>query len=198
MIPSHGTSGRMRRRGRPDGHPVLVSIAAAIALLVTPRAAQGARSTYHESEFFKLDSLFKGKPYDRRATPTQDSDKPTIVSVEMYLRSLGSINPVEMDYTADLYLRQRWIESRFVNNSLTRPLDVSDPLLVKKIWKPEVYFPNAKSGDFQYVSVPNVLIRVHPSGEVLYILRLLLRFSCMMDLSNYPLDTQVCSIETAV
>ncbi|XP_037088338.1 glycine receptor subunit alpha-2-like, partial [Pollicipes pollicipes] len=116
----------------------------------------------------------------------------------MYLRSLGSINPVEMDYTADLYLRQRWLETRFVNNSLTRPLDVSDPELVKKIWKPEVYFPNAKSGDFQYVSVPNVLIRVHPSGEVLYILRLLLRFSCMMDLANYPLDTQICSIETAV
>lgn len=51
------------------------------------------------------------------------------------------------------------------------PLDLADPLLVKAIWKPEVYFPNAKEANFQFVTVPNVLIRIHPGGEILYILR---------------------------
>ena len=107
---------------------------------------------------------------------------------------LTTSSDVWQDYTADLYLRQRWIESRFVNNSLTRPLDVSDPLLVKKIWKPEVYFPNAKSGDFQYVSVPNVLIRVHPSGEVLYILR----WEAILPLLVYCCPRFTCRTTSAV
>ena len=51
------------------------------------------------------------------------------------------------------------------------PLDLADPSLVKAIWKPEVFFPNAKEANFQFVTVPNVLIRIHPNGEILYILR---------------------------
>ena len=52
------------------------------------------------------------------------------------------------------------------------PLDLADPKLVQAIWKPEVFFPNAKEGDFQFVTMPNLLIRIHPNGEILYILRL--------------------------
>ena len=51
------------------------------------------------------------------------------------------------------------------------PLDLNDPNLVKAIWKPEVYFPNAKDAEFQYVTVPNVLVRIDPGGQILYMLR---------------------------
>ena len=54
---------------------------------------------------------------------------------------------------------------------MTEALDLADPYLVKAIWKPEVFFPNAKEANFQFVTVPNVLIRIHPDGEILYILR---------------------------
>ena len=55
--------------------------------------------------------------------------------------------------------------------SFQEPLDLADPKLVQAIWKPEVFFPNAKEGDFQFVTMPNLLIRIHPDGEILYILR---------------------------
>ena len=54
---------------------------------------------------------------------------------------------------------------------MQEPLDLADPKLVQAIWKPEVFFPNAKEGDFQFVTMPNLLIRIHPNGEILYILR---------------------------
>ena len=39
-------------------------------------------------------------------------------------------------------------------------------------WIPlQVFFPNAKEGDFQFVTMPNLLIRIHPDGQILYILR---------------------------
>ncbi|KAL3213571.1 hypothetical protein MRX96_035315 [Rhipicephalus microplus] len=102
-----------------------------------------------------------------------------------------------MDYEVDLYLRQRWHDDRFEMSGISGPLDLNDPKLVQRIWKPEVFFANAKHAEFQYVTVPNVLVRISPSGDILYMLRLKLTFSCMMDLYRYPLDSQVCTIELA-
>ncbi|KAA0184436.1 hypothetical protein HAZT_HAZT007834 [Hyalella azteca] len=76
-----------------------------------------------------------------------------------------------MDYQVDLYLRQTWYDARLKHEDLVQPLDLNDPNLVKAIWKPEVYFPNAKDADFQFVTVPNVLVRINPHGEILYMLR---------------------------
>ncbi|XP_066950490.1 glycine receptor subunit alpha-4-like isoform X1 [Macrobrachium rosenbergii] len=180
-------------------------------VLLSLSAKRTATETIHEyrssrrypglgSELLKLDQLFRvghSGQYDRRQTPAAALGIPTRVQIEMYIRSFGSVNPIQMEYTVDLYLHQRWLEVRFLNNTLTRPLDLSDPILVKMLWKPEVYFPNAKDSDFQYVTVPNVMLRIHPDGSILYILRLKLTFSCMMDLSHYPLDKQTCYIQLA-
>ncbi|XP_054721223.1 glycine receptor subunit alphaZ1-like [Uloborus diversus] len=142
-----------------------------------------------------LDSLLKN--YDRRALPTSHLGTPTEVFCEMYIRSFGSINPSTMDYEVDLYLRQKWQDERLKKPEMSRPLDLNDPKLVQRIWKPEVFFANAKHAEFQYVTVPNVLVRITPTGHLLYMLRLKLTFSCMMDLYRFPLDSQVCTIELA-
>lgn len=68
-------------------------------------------------------------------------------------------------------MRQRWVDQRLTELNMSEPLDLNDPALVKKLWKPEVYFANAKEADFQYVTVPNVLVRIIPTGEILYMLR---------------------------
>ena len=70
-----------------------------------------------------------------------------------------------------MYLRQHWEDPRLKHAAITEALDLNDPNLVKAIWKPEVYFPNAKEGEFQYVTVPNVLLRIMPDGQILYMLR---------------------------
>lgn len=77
----------------------------------------------------------------------------------------------QQDYQVDLYLRQAWVDMRLHHVNLTEPLDLNDPNLVKALWKPEVYFPNAKHAEFQFVTVPNVLVRINPMGEILYMLR---------------------------
>ncbi|XP_035707063.1 glycine receptor subunit alpha-2 isoform X2 [Folsomia candida] len=145
-----------------------------------------------------LDKLLK-RNYDRRATPTNhlNNTTPTKVYVELFVRSFGSPSPVTMDYKVDLFLRQKWRDERLQSPEFKRPLDLNDPNLVKAIWKPEVYFPNGKEADFQFVTVPNVLVRINPNGDILYMLRLKVTFSCMMDLSKFPLDRQICTMEVA-
>ncbi|XP_069157420.1 glycine receptor subunit alpha-2 isoform X3 [Procambarus clarkii] len=142
-----------------------------------------------------LDNLLE--EYDRRATPTNHLNDATTVSCELYIRSFGSIDPSSMDYQVDIYLRQTWVDERLNHVNITQPLDLNDPNLVKAIWKPEVYFPNAKHAEFQFVTVPNVLVRINPKGVIFYMLRLKLVFSCMMELSAFPLDSQVCTMEVA-
>ena len=111
---------------------------------------------------------------------------PTFIFSEMgtYVEIFATIHPAYrlsavllmmyfrlQDYVTDTYLRQKWSDPRLSHEDIKSPLDLADPNLVKAIWKPEVYFPNAKEANFQFVTVPNVLIRIHPNGEILYILR---------------------------
>eukprot|EP00095_Tigriopus_kingsejongensis_P006491 maker-scaffold676_size113663-snap-gene-0.28 protein:Tk06491 transcript:maker-scaffold676_size113663-snap-gene-0.28-mRNA-1 annotation:"glycine receptor subunit alpha-2-like" len=142
-----------------------------------------------------IDQLLRS--YDRRATPTNKIGTPTEVGCELFIRSFGSISEKTMDYQVDLYLRQHWEDPRLNHKAITEALDLNDPKLVQAIWKPEVYFPNAKEGEFQYVTVPNVLLRLKPNGHILYMLRLKMKFSCMMELNKYPLDVQICTMEIA-
>ncbi|XP_063587556.1 glycine receptor subunit alpha-2-like [Penaeus indicus] len=192
--------GNLLERGRAIGAPAafgvevffLLNAVAVVCSLRMPSRSSG----YTSPELRQLDLLLHPSVYDRRQTPAADTGEATRVDIEFYIRSFSSVNPVDMDYSVDLFLRQRWAEAR-LNNSLQRPIDTHDPMVVKLLWKPEVYFPNAKHGDFQYVTVPNVLVRIQPNGTILYILRMKLTFSCVMDLSTFPLDHQTCSMEVA-
>lgn len=179
---------------------ILAVVIAAEAVVQTdqaevPEEEEEIAKNEHTTALSILDSLLR--QYDRRATPTNHLGKATQVECKLYVRSLGSINPDTMDYQVDLYLRQHWLDPRLHHPQLLEPLDLNDPNLVKAIWKPEVYFPNAKDAEFQYVTVPNVLVRIDPGGQILYMLRLKLKFSCMMELSKFPLDEQVCTMEIA-
>ncbi|XP_046399107.1 glycine receptor subunit alpha-4-like [Ischnura elegans] len=167
-----------------------------IALLTFGFSASAAGRGAKMDHLQILDSLLR-KGYDRRATPTNQFNNATTVICELYIRSFGSISPATMDYEVDLYLRQKWQDERLKHEEITEALDLNDPNLVKAIWKPEVYFPNAKHAEFQYVTVPNVLVRINPDGGILYMLRLKLTFSCMMDLAKFPLDSQTCTMEVA-
>ncbi|GIX83263.1 putative glycine receptor subunit alpha-2-like protein [Caerostris extrusa] len=93
-----------------------------------------------------LDALLKN--YDRRALPTSHLGTPTEVRCEMYIRSFGSINPSTMDYEVDLYLRQKWLDERLKKPEMSKPLDLNDPKLVQRIWKPEVFSPTRNMLNF--------------------------------------------------
>ncbi|XP_067132630.1 glycine receptor subunit alphaZ1-like isoform X1 [Centruroides vittatus] len=176
-------------------HRLSVNVLLFLLLSRQHLATETIESALLSNDLLILDELLRD--YDRRITPNHKQTLPTVVKCELYLRSFGAVNPATMDYEVDLYLRQRWTDKRMQSTNFSRPLDLNDPNLIQRVWRPDVYFPNAKHGDFQYVTVPNVLVRIHPTGDILYVLRLKLTFSCMMDMGKYPLDSQVCTIELA-
>ncbi|KAK3859136.1 hypothetical protein Pcinc_034718 [Petrolisthes cinctipes] len=111
----------------------------------------------------------------------------------MFINSFGSLNAANMDYSIDVFLRQSWVDPRLRYN-LTRPhFTITDPRIRKKIWKPDTYFNNVKDAKVHQVTMPNILIRVHKTGEVLYSMRATLTLSCSMDFEFYPFDAQSCN-----
>ena len=67
----------------------------------------------------------------------------------------------------------------------------------KKVWMPDTFFRNERRGAMHNVLVPNLYVRIHADGTVLFSIRVSLTLSCPMNLKLYPLDTQKCPMQIA-
>uniref|UniRef100_A0A3Q4MTT1 Glycine receptor, alpha 4b n=1 Tax=Neolamprologus brichardi TaxID=32507 RepID=A0A3Q4MTT1_NEOBR len=70
-----------------------------------------------------------------------------------------------------------------------------DPSMLDSIWKPDLFFANEKGANFHEVTTDNKLLRIFQNGNVLYSIRLTLTLSCPMDLKNFPMDSQTCTMQ---
>ncbi|XP_048349752.1 glycine receptor subunit alpha-2 isoform X6 [Sphaerodactylus townsendi] len=67
--------------------------------------------------------------------------------------------------------------------------------MLDSIWKPDLFFANEKGANFHDVTTENKLLRISKNGKVLYSIRLTLTLSCPMDLKNFPMDVQTCTMQ---
>ncbi|ELW66230.1 Gamma-aminobutyric acid receptor subunit pi [Tupaia chinensis] len=119
--------------------------------------------------------------------------EPVQIALTLDVASISSISESNMDYTATIYLRQRWTDQRLVfegNKSFTL-----DARLVEFLWVPDTYIVESKKSFLHEVTVGNRLIRLFSNGTVLYALRITTTVACNMDLSKYPMDTQTCKLQ---
>ncbi|KAG8176502.1 hypothetical protein JTE90_006339 [Oedothorax gibbosus] len=134
--------------------------------------------------------------YDKREWPTYGMNIPTIVTVNIYINSLGSVSAANMDFGMDIYLRQSWVDPRlrFSRFGVNETMTLNGQDIIDRIWKPDLFFRNLKSGHFHSLTVPNKLVKLSPTGRILFSMRLTLRLACHMSFRLYPLDTQRCWI----
>lgn len=130
--------------------------------------------------------------YNKFLRPNFGGD-PVRIALTLDIASISSISESNMDYTATIYLRQRWTDPRLVfegNKSFTL-----DARLVEFLWVPDTYIVESKKSFLHEVTVGNRLIRLFSNGTVLYALRITTTVTCNMDLSKYPMDTQTCKLQ---
>lgn len=134
------------------------------------------------------------KNYDVNVWPgaEKEIDEPTRVTVQVFINSFGSLNAANMDYSIDVFLRQRWRDHRLALPGNRTRITVQDSKMQDKIWKPDTYFNNVKDAELHMVTMPNKLLRINKNGDILYSMRVTLRLSCSMDFADYPFDEQVC------
>ncbi|CAL1532978.1 unnamed protein product [Lymnaea stagnalis] len=145
-----------------------------------------------------LQILIENSTYNSRISPDYEQDHATVVDVQIYVLSIDTVNEQSMDYSMNIYLRQRWIDPRlqFMNYSRAQWLEI-DFKLMSMIWVPDTFFRNEKKGEFHMVTVPNKLMHLYRNGTIYYSMRLSVLLSCHMRLQKYPLDIQKCPIKIA-
>ena len=87
--------------------------------------------------------------------------------------------PILLNYRFLTSMTQNWFRlygnQRYANNKCHELIFIEEALKCRFCGQTcctlQVYFPNAKQAEFQYVTVPNLLLSIKPYGEILYMLR---------------------------
>ncbi|XP_077484893.1 glycine receptor subunit alpha-2-like [Amblyomma americanum] len=119
---------------------------------------------------------------------------PTPVRVSVYIITLGPINTNRMTYDVDIHLQQSWFDPRLNLRrfGVNKTVSLNGAEIADRIWKPDLYFVNAKRARTHSVTMPNVLVDITPDGDIYYTMRLTLELRCPMGFRRYPLDIQRC------
>ncbi|KAH9369329.1 hypothetical protein HPB48_012405 [Haemaphysalis longicornis] len=105
------------------------------------------------------------------------------------------------DYGIDMDLQECWVDERLSLSELGANYSfiTNDGGLISSVWKPDIFFVNAKEATTHDVTVPNQILQILPNGTVLFSIRyafprISLRLSCLMDFQLFPLDRQICDV----
>ncbi|KAK4473851.1 hypothetical protein MN116_003183 [Schistosoma mekongi] len=119
---------------------------------------------------------------------------PLIVEVNTFIHSFSSISVVNMDFTVDFMLRQRWLDTRLRipagHNFTHLPISYAKNL----IWIPDLFFRNAKHGFLHDMTTPNYLIWLDSNGLITFSQKISMKLSCHMTLHTFPFDSQHCTM----
>ncbi|XP_035465451.2 gamma-aminobutyric acid receptor subunit gamma-1 [Scophthalmus maximus] len=138
-----------------------------------------------------LNKLLQG--YDNKLRP-DIGVRPTVIETAVYVNSIGPVDPINMEYTIDIFFAQTWYDSRLKFNSSMKQLMLNSNM-VGKIWIPDTFFRNSRKSDAHWITTPNRLLRLWSNGRVMYTLRLTINAECYLKLHNFPMDEHSCPLE---
>ncbi|XP_071788644.1 glycine receptor subunit alpha-2-like [Asterias amurensis] len=136
-----------------------------------------------------LDNILDG--YDVRLRP-DNSGAPVNVRIGIYVESMESVRESTMDFSVTMYLRMFWQDTRLsfhANEGIVFKGDAIDNL-----WVPDVFFLFEKKASVHSVTQPNRLLRVQSDGSITYSARVSATLACNMQLQQFPMDSQKCTI----
>ncbi|XP_061454330.1 glycine receptor subunit alpha-4-like [Rhineura floridana] len=179
--------------------PLLLQILlGALLRLVSGKEVKSAPRSAPEPPMSPSDFLDKlmGRTsgYDARIRPNFKGP-PVNVTCNIFINSFGSVTETTMDYRVNVFLRQQWNDPRLAYREYPDDSLDLDPSMLDSIWKPDLFFANEKGANFHEVTTDNKLLRIFKNGNVLYSIRLTLILSCPMDLKNFPMDIQTCTMQ---
>uniref|UniRef100_A0A914C0R6 Neurotransmitter-gated ion-channel ligand-binding domain-containing protein n=1 Tax=Acrobeloides nanus TaxID=290746 RepID=A0A914C0R6_9BILA len=122
------------------------------------------RSEMLESSAINFDSLLEHS----KRLPPKDFGEPFNVKLGFYVESLGNFRHTEMTFDVDLYLYLSWTDARLQHLEDDEVILVNTLEGLEKLWKPDLYFANARTSYFHEVTVPNFNLFIDRNGTVAY------------------------------
>ena len=132
---------------------------------------------YRQLEKRILDRILSPSIYDSQIRPkgattnVSETDGPTKVMVNLYVRSFEKIDDVKMEFSVQITFRQQWNDNRLAFNDIGGKIKYLTMTERNRVWMPDTFFRNEKEGKFHNILVHNVYMRIFPDGGVLYSIR---------------------------
>ncbi|PIO63043.1 Neurotransmitter-gated ion-channel ligand binding domain protein [Teladorsagia circumcincta] len=143
----------------------------------------------------RLIPFLKRIEYDPRTPPVLFVGDKVIVKIGLQIQAMSNFELSTMDYDVDTWLRMAWYDPRLRHGS-SRPILINEFRFLKKIWRPDPIFTNAKSATFQKVTYLNFYMYIFPGGEVFLDFRVYLKpTAAEIVLCKYPHDNPACSLK---
>ncbi|KAM5221548.1 gamma-aminobutyric acid receptor subunit epsilon [Ctenodactylus gundi] len=137
-----------------------------------------------------LDTILSN--YDPKLRPGI-GERPTVVTVEVTVNSLGPISIMDMEYTIDIIFSQTWYDERLRYNNTFESLVLSGNL-VSLLWIPDTFFTNSKRTVEHAFTMPNQMVRIYKNGKVLYTIRMTIDARCSLHMLKFPMDSHSCPL----
>ena len=132
---------------------------------------------YRQLEKRILDRILHPDIYDSQIRPkgvstnVTETDGPTRVTVNLFVRSFEKIDDVKMEFSVQITFRQLWNDNRLSFNNMGGKIKYLTMTERDKVWMPDTFFRNEKDAKFHEIIQPNLYVRVFPGGDVLYSIR---------------------------
>uniref|UniRef100_A0A0M3J1H5 Neur_chan_LBD domain-containing protein n=1 Tax=Anisakis simplex TaxID=6269 RepID=A0A0M3J1H5_ANISI len=111
--------------------------------------------------------ILKQGQYDRRTPPTLFTGQIVDVRVGIDVQSISNFELTTMDYDMDVWLRMAWRDPRLAHG-FDRPIMINEETFLKKLWRPDPFFANAKKASFHRVTYLNFYMLIFPQGEIFF------------------------------
>eukprot|EP00080_Pristionchus_pacificus_P004197 PDM64217.1 transmembrane ion channel [Pristionchus pacificus] len=122
------------------------------------------------------------------------------ISMDSYRTSLSSLSPRKIPRTRNC-TRQIDVIDRLLNGTGYSKFRIPSEETIKvsvevleRLWTPNSCFINSKVAQIHDSPFRSVFLMIFPDGTVMVNYRLRIRGPCNLDLSNFPLDIQSCSL----
>ena len=138
-----------------------------------------------------LKKLLADSAYNKLILPPKEDGAAVNVSLSFYPISM-EVNTKKDQFTVNLYFRQKWTDTRFRRPEAEGAITLNDP---SQIWTPDLFFANSIDSRIQKQLNPECFVRLNATGEIFISKRLTLKLLCPMDLTYFPFDKQICSME---
>ncbi|XP_022243159.1 gamma-aminobutyric acid receptor subunit alpha-5-like [Limulus polyphemus] len=124
-------------------------------------------------ENLDLDGILPENPRDYdRLQPPKENGESTIVRFHITVLSLDTVDEESMTYVADIFLSQSWKDHRLrLPENMTSYYRLLPVSWLKRMWRPDSFFKNAKKVTFQEMTIPNHYIWLYYDKTILYMVK---------------------------
>lgn len=145
------------------------------------------------------------------------NEDPVLVSVEMHVQDISSLNELTNDFEIDILFSQMWLDEslKFSDMNLCKKNITMQPDKITQIWNPNVCIINSKKAVVHYSPSNNIMFILYEvsiltlhskftsfiyvdenlqNGTVWVNYRIQVKAPCTLDLHLFPFDMPVCAM----